>query len=111
MHKVLNAARERYKSEIAKARKTVLTVEGKSLKTDLETREMSFDDFFEAADFAVIDDAYRRAGRTISPDLATSYSEALAKAEGDDDDLEAALIEARATNLLKRLVPPPAVSS
>ena len=35
--------------------------------------------FLEAADFAVIDDAYRHAGRTISPDLATSYSEALAK--------------------------------
>lgn len=105
MHKVLNAARERYKSEIAKARKTVMTVEGKSLKTDLETREMSFDDFLEAADFAVIDDAYRRAGRTISPDLATSYSEALAKAEGDDDDPEAALIEARVTVAALGLVP------
>jgi len=105
MHKVLNAARERYKSEIAKARKTVLTVEGKSLKTDLETREMSFDDFLEAADFAVIDDAYRRAVRTISPDLATSYSEALAKAEGHDDDLEAALIEARVTVAALGLVP------
>jgi type III restriction enzyme len=105
MHKVLNAARERYKSEIAKARKTVMTVEGKSLKTDLETREMSFDDFLEAADFAVIDDAYRRAGRTISPDLATSYSEALAKAEGDDGDLEAALIEARVTVAALGLVP------
>mgnify|MGYP006270761643 FL=1 len=105
MHKVLNAARERYKSEIAKARKTVLTVEGKSLKTNLETREMSFDDFLEAADFAVIDDAYRRAGRTISPDLATSYSEALAKAEGDDGDLEAALIEARVTVAALGLVP------
>lgn len=105
MHKVLNAARERYKSEIAKARKTVMTVEGKSLKTDLETREMSFDDFLEAADFAVIDDAYRRAGRTISPDLATSYSETLAKAEGDDGDLEAALIEARVTVAALGLVP------
>lgn len=105
MHKVLNAAQERYKSEIAKARKTVMTVEGKSLKTDLETREMSFDDFLEAADFAVIDDAYRRAGRTISPDLATSYSEALAKAEGDDGDLEAALIEARVTVAALGLVP------
>lgn len=105
MHKVLNAARERYKSEIAKARKTVMTVEGKSLKTDLETREMSFDDFLEAADFAVIDDAYRRAGRTISPDLATSYSESLAKAEGDDGDLEAALIEARVTVAALGLVP------
>lgn len=105
MHKVLNAARERYKSEIAKARKTVMTVEGKSLKTDLETREISFDDFLEAADFAVIDDAYRRAGRTISPDLATSYSESLAKAEGDDGDLEAALIEARVTVAALGLVP------
>lgn len=105
MHKALNAARERYKSEIAKARKTVMTVEGKSLKTDLETREMSFDDFLEAADFAVIDDAYRRAGRTISPDLATSHSESLAKAEGDDGDLEAALIEARVTVAALGLVP------
>lgn len=105
MHKVLNAARERYKSEIAKARKTVLTVEGKSLKTDLETREMSFDDFLEAADFAVIDDAYRRAGRTISPDLATSYCEAVAKAEGGEDDLETALIEARVTVAALGLVP------
>lgn len=105
MHKVLNGARERFKSEIAKARKTVLTVEGKTLKTDLESREMSFDDFLEAADFAVIDDAYRRAGRIISPDLATSYSEALAKAEGDQDDLEAALIEARVTVAALGLVP------
>ena len=58
---------------------------------------MSFDDFLEAADFAVIDDAYRRAGRAISPDLATSYSGFLAKSEGGNDDLEAALFEARVT--------------
>ncbi|RDD62187.1 DEAD/DEAH box helicase [Ferruginivarius sediminum] len=105
MHKVLNAARERYKAEIAKARKTVLTVEGKSLKTDLKTREMSFDDFLEAADFAVIDEAYRRAGRAVSPDLATSYSEFLAKSEYEKDDLEAALIEARVTVAALGLVP------
>jgi hypothetical protein len=105
MHKVLNAARERYKSEITKARKAILTVEGKSLKTDLESREMSFDDFLEAADYAVIDDAYRRAGRIISPDLATSYSEALAKAECNEEDLEAALIEARVLVASLGLVP------
>jgi hypothetical protein len=105
MHKVLNGARERYKSDIAKARKTVLTVEGMSLNTNLTAREMSFDDFVEAADLAVIDDAYRRAGRAISPDLATSYSESLAKAEGEDDDLEAALIEARVTVAALGLVP------
>lgn len=105
MHKVLNAARARYKQEIEKARKSVLTVEGKSLKTNLETQEMSFDDFLEAADFAVIDDAYQRAGRAISPDLATSYSEFLAKSEGNKDDREEALIEARVIVAALGLVP------
>ena len=94
MHNVLNAARARYKEEIDKARKAVLIVEGKSLKTDLQTREMSFDDFLEAADYAVIEDAYRRAGRAISPDLARTYCEYLAQVEGKPDSDEEALIEA-----------------
>lgn len=97
MHKVLDAARQRYKSEIAEARKTVLTVEGTSLKTDLKAQDLSFDDFLEAADFAVINDAYRRAARAISPDVARTYTEALAKAEGPTNDIEAALLEARVT--------------
>lgn len=66
---------------------------------------MSFDDFIEAADFAVIDDAFRRAGRVLSPDLATTYCEALAKSEGDPADLEAALIEARVTIAAIGMVP------
>ena len=94
MHNVLNAARARYKEEIDKARKAVLIVEGKSLKTNLQTREMSFDDFLEAADYAVIEDAYRRAGRAISPDLARTYCEYLAQVEGKPDSDEEALIEA-----------------
>ncbi len=61
MHKVLNAARARYKEEIEHARKAVLTVEGIAVGVDLDAGEMSFDDFIEAADFAVIDDAFRRA--------------------------------------------------
>lgn len=105
MHKVLNAARERYKEEIAKARKAVLTVEGIAVGVDLDAGEMSFDDFIEAADFAVIDDAFRRAGRVLSPDLATTYCEALAKSEGDPADLEAALIEARVTIAAIGMVP------
>jgi len=40
-------------------RRAVLTVEGKSLRADLHSREMSFDDFVEAADYAVIEDAAR----------------------------------------------------
>lgn len=105
MHKVLQGARARYKDEIADARKAVLTVEGKSLKADLDAREMTFDDFLEVADYAVIEDAYRRAGRAISPDLATTYCYFLAKSEGDRDDLEGALIEAHVTIAALGLVP------
>ena len=34
-------------------------MEGKTVKTDLAGRKMPFDDFVEAADDAVIEDAYR----------------------------------------------------
>ena len=105
MHKVLDGARARYKEEIAAARKSVLTVEGKSLKTDLKDGEMSFDDFIEEADYAVIEDAYRRAGRAISPDLATTYSKYLALSEGDKGDMEEALIDAHVTIAALGLVP------
>lgn len=105
MHKVLNAARARYREEIEKAQNAVLTVEGKSLKTDLQTREMSFNDFLEAADYAVIEDAYRRASRATSPDLARTYSEFLAQTEGNPDDVEESLMEARVTVASLGLVP------
>ncbi|WP_136653055.1 DEAD/DEAH box helicase [Paracoccus aeridis] len=105
MHKVLDGARARYKAEIETARKSVLTVEGKSLKADLKGGGMSFDDFLEEADYAVIEDAYRRAGRAISPDLATSYSDYLARSEGDANDMEAALIDAHVTIGALGLVP------
>lgn len=105
MHKVLDGAKARYKAEIESARKSVLTVEGKSLKADLKGGGMSFDDFLEKADYAVIEDAYRRSGRAISPDLATSYSDYLARSEGDADDMEAALIDAHVTIGALGLVP------
>ncbi|MEQ8349247.1 MAG: DEAD/DEAH box helicase family protein [Sneathiellaceae bacterium] len=105
MHKVLDGAQARYKAEIQTARKSVLTVEGKSLKADLKGGGMSFDDFLEEADYAVIEDAYRRTGRAISPDLATSYSDYLAQNQRDEGDMEAALIEAHVTIGALGLVP------
>lgn len=105
MHKVLDGVQARFKVEIEAARKLVLTVEGKSLKADLKGGGMSFDDFLEEADYAVIEDAYRRAARAISPDLATSYSDYLARNEGDTDDMEAALIEAHVMIAALGLVP------
>jgi len=94
LHKVLDAIQVRYAKEINKARNSVLTVEGKTLKADFGTKGMSFNDFVEAADYAVIDDAYKRAARVISPALATTYSEHLAHHASADADPEDTLIEA-----------------
>jgi hypothetical protein len=96
MHKVLEAAQARYADEIATARKAVLTVEGKSLKADMKGKSKSFDDFWESADYAVIEDAYRRASRILSPDLSRTYAEYLAAKKTDADTLEDALMEAHA---------------
>lgn len=94
LHGVLDAQRTALTAEIAKARSDVLTVGGKTVKTDIETQKMTFDDFVEAADYAVIEDAYKRAARLISPDLAKTYSEHLADQNTDAEDYEEALIEA-----------------
>lgn len=105
MHKVLDDAQARYAAEIEKARESVLTVEGKAVQTDVQTRAMTFDDFVEAADYNVIEDAYKRAGRAISPDVATTYAEHLASQIEGAEDEEEALIEARITIAAIGLVP------
>jgi len=94
MHKVLDGAQVRYSDEIKTARDAVLTVEGKTVRADVESGKMSFNDFIEAADYAVIEDAYKRAARVITPDLAKTYSEHLAIKAPEDEDPEEALIEA-----------------
>ncbi len=94
MHKVLDKAQTKYSKDIKAARSSVLTVEGKTVTADVETQGMTFDDFVESADIAVIEDAYRSAARILSPDLATSYSEHLATKFSDIDDEEEKLIEA-----------------
>ena len=105
MHKVLDGTQIRYAEEIKKARESVLTVEGKTVKADIETKGMTFNDFVEAADYAVIEDAYRRAARIISPDLATTYSEHLASNAPNNEDPEDALIEAHTVISAIGLVP------
>lgn len=105
MHKVLDGTQVRYAEEIKEARDSVMTVEGKTVKADVGTKEMTFDDFVEAADYAVIEDAYKRAARVVSPDLATTYSEHLASKAGDHDDFEEALIEAHTVIAALGLVP------
>jgi hypothetical protein len=94
MHSVLDGAQASYAEEIKRARNTVLIVEGKTAQADAITKKTTFNDFLEMADYAVIEDAYKRATRVISPDLATTYSEHLAGKASNEEDPEEALIDA-----------------
>lgn len=101
MHKALDAFQESRREKIETKRKSVMTVEGKTVIANLKGKEKSFDEFWEDADMAVIDDAYRRAARIFSPDIARTYVDHLAqKVASMDDDPEEyleAIVEARVT--------------
>lgn len=94
MHKLLDQVRTDLAAKIVTMRAAVMAVEGQTLKADVASRGMTFNDFVEVADYAVIEDAYKRAGRIVSPDLATTYSEHLAANDQDAEDEEDALINA-----------------
>lgn len=105
LHKVLDAAQIAYDDEIRDAQDAVLTVKGKTVKADVGTKAMSLNDFIEEADYAVIENAYKRACRIVTPDLAKTYSEHLASKAPEDKDQEDALIEAHAIVAAIGLVP------
>lgn len=94
LHKVLDSAKVRYSKELISARQSVLTVEGKSLTVDIGEGNKSFNDFVEDADFQVIEDCYKRSARIVSPDLARTYAEYLAKNNTSNESDEEKLIEA-----------------
>ncbi|WP_341911107.1 DEAD/DEAH box helicase family protein [Polaromonas sp. YR568] len=98
MHAVLDKFQESEKAKIEAKRKAVMTVDGKTLVADLKGKSKSFDEFWEEADIAVIDDAYRRASRIFSPDISRTYVDAIAYREAapeNADEFEEALVEAR----------------
>ncbi len=97
MHKVLDEAQAKYTDRIKEAREAVLTVEGTTLTANTQTQAKTFNDFVLVADYAVIEDAYKRAARTISPDLARTYAEYLASKDEEAGDEEEALVDAHTT--------------
>jgi len=105
LHKALDAAQTRYATEITSARNDVLTVEGKSLRADLHDKGKSFEQFIEDADYVVIEDAYRRAARIFSRDVARTYAEHLAAKKSDADSPEESLMDAHADIAALGLVP------
>lgn len=98
MHAVLDRLQEQERAKIAAKRKAVMTVDGKTVVADLKGKTKSFDEFWEDADMAVIDDAYRRAARIFSPDISRTYVDTLAYRAADPKDADAfeeALVKAR----------------
>jgi type III restriction enzyme len=98
MHAVLDKFQESEKTKIDAKRKAVMTVDGRTVVANLKGKSKSFDEFWEAADMAVVDDAYRRAARIFSPDISRTYVDALAYRVADPrdaDEFEEALVEAR----------------
>jgi len=104
MHKALDAAQARYAEELTTARKSVLTVEGLALRADLRSGEATFEEFVETADYIVIEEAYRRAAREFSADVARTYAEFLAAKDVKTNN-EEALIDAHVTIAALGLVP------
>jgi hypothetical protein len=108
MHKVLDAFLVERRDEFEKKREAVLTVEGRTFTADLRKAEVRNESFTAEADDVVTNDAYRRAARILSPDIARTYTEHRAAGKDDaEEDFEGALIEARediaATGLLENL--------
>ena len=98
MHEALDKFQEREKKNIDAKRKAILTVDGKTVVADLKGRTKSLEDFWEDADMLVIDDAYRRAARMLSPDISRTYAAHLASREAVPEELEEfeeAVVEAR----------------
>lgn len=105
LHKSLDAAQVRFADKLNEAKNAVLTVEGITVKADLQRNNKSFSAFEEDADLDVINDFYRRAARGISPDVARTYAEYLATKNEETDSMEEALIEARTIIASIGLVP------
>lgn len=101
IHRALDTFLMDQKEKVDAKRKSVMMVDGKTVIADLKGGGKSFDEFWEDADITVIDDAYRRASRIFSPDVARTYVEHLAqkvsKAEEDPEEYLEAIVDAQVT--------------
>lgn len=98
MHKVLDDFLATRPEDFTSKREAVTTVEGRTVLADLLNRQTDSKTFQTEADEVVINDAYRRTARILSPDIARTYTEVLARRKADEDDEDEfidALIAAR----------------
>lgn len=96
MHKMLDDFIAANSEAFAEKRKSVMTVEGRTILADMRKGTTSDAKFQAEADDAVIGDAFRRTARIISPDIARTYTIERAKRHPEaDDDFDEALIDSR----------------
>jgi type III restriction enzyme len=96
MHLALDSLIEKGSYEFKTKRNSVRTVEGRTIVLHVSEGETQSRAFQTEADAVVINDAYRRTARMISPDIARTYTEHRARQKPEaEDDFEGALIEAR----------------
>lgn len=101
LHKALDAFLSEHGAKVTQKRKAVLTVDGMTVVADLQGKSKSLEAFYEDADMAVIDDAYRRASRIFSPDISRTYADYVARKtaepEEDSEEFLEAIVAARVT--------------
>ncbi|HEV2293858.1 MAG TPA: DEAD/DEAH box helicase family protein [Tepidisphaeraceae bacterium] len=106
MHKVLDDFIAKRQQMFDAMRAAVMTIEGRTVIASVKTGMMQDAFFQEDADDDVVDDAFRRTARIISPDIARTYTIERAKRK-EEEDFDDALIEARedvaALHLLENL--------
>jgi type III restriction enzyme len=86
MHEALDRFQANNVDKIKAKHQSVLVVDGKTVKADMQGKGWSLEQFWEDADVAVIDDAYRRAARIFSPAISKSYVDHLASKVADRDE-------------------------
>lgn len=105
MHAVLDGCAARFKAELADAVTEIWTVHGETVAGQAG-KELTFDRFTEVADDRSIRDAFRQAGRVLSPAIAGSYVDHLAgpdPEDGDDDGLRDAYVKVAALALIPQV--------
>jgi hypothetical protein len=96
MHKAIDAFVANGSYEFKSKRDSVKTVEGRTIVLHVKEAKTESRLFKAEADAGVINDAYRRTARIISPDIARTYTEHRARQKPEaEEDFEDALIEAR----------------
>lgn len=105
LHLALDAASVQYAGVIQKARSDVYEVRGRTLKVDVTRKSRTLEEFVEAADAAVIEEAYRKAGRLIGADVARTYAGVLASRNVEADSKDDALLDAYGDVAALGLVP------